>query len=245
MANRHERRDSASPQSRDERNQPVAAHSPHAGRATSSPIDSDDAPAREQIDFDETESSQESQGEGAASDSGDSGDNGDSNEADSNATALLATAQEEIAALRDQLLRLAADFDNYRKRATREQQEIRDYAIAKLLHDVLPVADNLDRALAHCEGDTSPVIKGVQLVQKQLADTLARHGVQGFQSVGVVFDPERHEAVAQRAVAGRDPGTIVEELQKGYTLRDRLLRPAQVVVATTPPVPDTTETAED
>jgi molecular chaperone GrpE len=161
----------------------------------------------------------------------------------SEAEALLVAAQEEIAALRDQLLRLAADFDNYRKRATREQQDIRDYGTSQLLQDILPVLDNLDRALAHSEGDTSPVVKGVRLVAKQFADTLTRYGVQSFASVGVPFDPERHEAVAQMAVEGKKAGTILEEMQKGYMLRERLLRPAQVVVASAPPESNTSETA--
>ena len=160
------------------------------------------------------------------------------------AEAQIAAAKEEVAALRDQLLRLAADFDNYRKRAVREQQEQRDYGITQLLHDILPVLDNLDRALAHSEGDTNPVVKGVRLVAKQFADTLTRYGVQSFASVGVAFDPERHEAVAQAPSADKQPGTILEEMQKGYTLRDRLLRPAQVVVASVAADPSATEAAD-
>lgn len=142
-----------------------------------------------------------------------------------------AVLQQEIAGLRDQLLRLAADFDNYRKRATREQQEVREYGTTNVLNEVLPVLDNLDRALAHSEGDKSPVVAGVRLVVKQFHDVLSRFGVASFASVGVPFDPERHEAVAQLPTSEHKPGTIVEELQKGYMLRDRLLRPARVVVA--------------
>jgi len=150
---------------------------------------------------------------------------------DTDGGALL---QQEIAGLRDQLLRLAADFDNYRKRATREQQEVREYGTNNVLNEVLPVLDNLDRALAHSEGDKSPVVAGVRLVVKQFHDVLSRFGVTSFASVGVPFDPERHEAVAQLPTGEHKPGTIVEELQKGYMLRDRLLRPARVVVAAAP-----------
>jgi molecular chaperone GrpE len=143
----------------------------------------------------------------------------------------VAVAQQEVAALRDQMLRLAADFDNYRKRAMREQQEVREYGNTNLLNDVLPVLDNLERALAHAEGDNQPLVQGVRLVVKQFVDVLTRYGVTGFPSVGVPFDPERHEAVAQLPTADQAPGTILEELQRGYMLRERLLRPSRVVVA--------------
>lgn len=137
----------------------------------------------------------------------------------------------EIDELRDRLLRLAADFDNYRKRSRREIEEARRFGIDALLHDIVPVADNLERALAHSQDDKSPVVEGVRMVARQLTDVLKGHGVTGFSSVGEVFDPERHEAVTQRACADQAPGTVVEELQKGYMLQDRLLRPARVVVA--------------
>ncbi len=147
---------------------------------------------------------------------------------------LANAAQEEIAALRDQLLRLAADFDNYRKRSLREQKEARDFGTTAILHDVLPVLDNLDRAIAHSENDEHPVAQGVRLVAKQFHEILTKHGVKPFSSLGAPFDPERHEAVAQVPTADKQPGTVIEELQRGYTLKDRLLRPARVVVATAP-----------
>jgi molecular chaperone GrpE len=141
------------------------------------------------------------------------------------------TSDDPVATLKDQLLRLAADFDNYRKRARREIEDVRKHGIEALLNDVLPVLDNLERALAHSEGDKSPVLQGVRMVQKQFVDILSRYGVTTFQSVGQPFDPEKHEAVGQTASKDQAPGTIVSEAQRGYQLHGRLLRPARVVVA--------------
>ncbi len=137
----------------------------------------------------------------------------------------------EVAGLKDQLLRLAADFDNYRKRTRKEMDEVRRYGIEGVLGDLLQVVDNLDRALSHSEGDKSPVIQGVRMVQKQFSDVLSRFGVVSFSAMGQPFDPERHEAVGQAPAGDKAPGTILEEAQKGYMLHDRLLRPARVIVA--------------
>ncbi len=139
--------------------------------------------------------------------------------------------EQELASLRDQLLRLAADFDNFRKRTRREQEDIRRYGIETLLTDILPVLDNFDRALAHTAGEQNPLVQGVRMVAKQFHDVLGRYGVQSFTSVGDRFDPERHEAVGQMPGGDVEPGTVLEEAQKGYMLHDRLLRPARVVVA--------------
>jgi molecular chaperone GrpE len=138
------------------------------------------------------------------------------------------------AELRDQLIRLAADFDNYRKRATRQMEETRKFGSEAVLATLLPVIDNFDRALAHAKEDSSPLIQGVRMVAKQLIDVAAQHGVKGFQSLGQVFDPERHEAVGQAPTSDHPPGSILEEVVKGYMIHDRLLRAAQVVVAAAP-----------
>lgn len=137
-------------------------------------------------------------------------------------------------ALKEQLLRMAADFENFRKRAAREKTELRRFAAERVLDDFLPVLDNLQRALEHAQAD-DPVAEGVRMVAKQFVDTLGQHGVTGFDSIGQVFDPERHEAMSQVPSAEAEPGTVLHEVQKGYMLHDRLLRPAKVVVALPPP----------
>lgn len=142
-------------------------------------------------------------------------------------------AEERVAELKDQLLRLAADFENFRKRARREQEELRKYGIDTTVRELLPVLDNLERALKHA-ADDDPMAQGVNMVAKQFRDVLERFGVVGFQSVGQPFDPERHEAMGQAPGGDVEPGTVLEEMEKGYTLHDRLLRPAKVIVAAAP-----------
>jgi molecular chaperone GrpE len=137
----------------------------------------------------------------------------------------------------DQYLELAqrtkADFENYRKRATREAAAARDRGIAKLALELLPAVDNLDRALqaAGDPGDGDHLASGVKLVHADLIAALARVGIEPFSPEGEPFDPQRHEAVAQQPVDGAQPGTIVEVYQRGYCLGDAVLRPARVVVA--------------
>ncbi len=142
---------------------------------------------------------------------------------------------EEPQVPREQLLRLAADFDNFRKRSQRELDDMRKYGIERLLKDLLPMFDNLDRAVVHAAGDKNPVIEGVRMVIKQATEILANYGVKGFSSVGQPFDPERHEAVGQIPTAEYAPGVVAEEMLKGYKIYERLLRPAAVMVAMTPP----------
>jgi molecular chaperone GrpE len=154
--------------------------------------------------------------------------------------AKLADDLEELAAKAqkaDQYLELAqrtkADFENYRKRATREAAAARDRGIAKLALELLPAVDNLDRALqaAGDPGDGDHLASGVKLVHADLIAALARVGIEPFSPEGEPFDPQRHEAVAQQPVDGAQPGTIVEVYQRGYCLGDAVLRPARVVVA--------------
>ncbi|MEL6759189.1 MAG: nucleotide exchange factor GrpE [Myxococcota bacterium] len=139
----------------------------------------------------------------------------------------------------DRLLRLAADFDNYRKRSRRELDEARRFGIENLLRDLLPVVDNLLRAIAAetdavadaDEASKNPLLEGIRMVHKQFSDVLDQHGVRGFDSVGTVFDPELHEALSQAPSDEHEPGSVIAEHERGYMIHDRLLRPARVVVA--------------
>jgi len=131
----------------------------------------------------------------------------------------------------ERLLRSAAEFDNFKKRALKEKEDTQKFGSERLLKDFLPVMDNLERALDHAEQhDLKQVIEGVRLVQKLFESTLARHGVTGFSAVGKPFDPGFHEALMQQE-SDQPPNTVVSEMARGYKLHDRLVRPAAVVVA--------------
>jgi len=137
----------------------------------------------------------------------------------------------------DRLLRTAAEFDNFRKRAVKEKEDVQRFGIERLLKDFLPVMDNLERALDHAEQhEPRQVIEGVRLVQKMFENTLAKHGVVGFSALGKPFDPGLHEALMQQD-SDEPAGTVVSEMARGYKLNERLVRPAAVVVAKprTPP----------
>jgi molecular chaperone GrpE len=137
----------------------------------------------------------------------------------------------------DEYLELAqrtkADFENYRKRAARETAAAQERGMAKLALELLPAVDNLDRALATTDGseESDTLASGIKLVHKDVIAALARVGIEPFWPQGERFDPQHHEAVAQQPVDGAQPGTIVEVYQRGYMLRDSVLRPARVVVA--------------
>ena len=135
---------------------------------------------------------------------------------------------------RDLLLRQTAEFDNYRKRVERERREQAGLAAADVLTELLPLVDNLERALASIpeEGGVSAYKRGVQLIHKQLVELLARRGVTVIDPLGDLFDPTLHEAVTREPAAGRRDGEVVEVLGRGYRLGDRLLRAALVKVAT-------------
>ena len=145
----------------------------------------------------------------------------------------------ELAAERDRYLELAqraqADFENYRKRAAKDAANAGERAKAGLVRELLPVLDNLERALAtavHDDGDASPVVEGVRLVRADLLGVLERSGVQAFDPEGEPFDPTVHEALSTRpADEGTHPGTVVDVVEKGYRLNDTVLRPARVVVS--------------
>jgi molecular chaperone GrpE len=140
----------------------------------------------------------------------------------------------------ERLLRTAAEFENFKKRATKERDDAAKFGNEKLLKDFLPVMDNLERALDHAEQhDPKQVIEGVKLVQKLFETTLSKHGVVGFSAVGKPFDPSVHEALMQQE-SDEPANTVLSEMARGYKLHDRLVRPAAVVVAKnrTPPSGD-------
>jgi molecular chaperone GrpE len=145
----------------------------------------------------------------------------------------LAVAQQEAARLKDQLVRMAADFDNFRKRSRREASDAEKKGREDIIRDLLPVFDNIERAVTHTEKatDVQSVQDGLRMVIRQFADTLGKLGIERIPSVGQPFDPSVHEAIQQMETAEHPPGTVAAEIQGGYRANDRLIRPAMVVVA--------------
>jgi molecular chaperone GrpE len=148
--------------------------------------------------------------------------------------AALEDLRRERDALQDRLLRTAAEFDNYRKRVDRDRRDVADFAVADAVRDLLPIIDNLERALQAPGGDADSLRKGVELIHRQMLDLLRRRGVTPIESVGADFDPNRHEAVAHEPSDAHREGEVMQEMQRGYTLGERLLRPAMVKVAKRP-----------
>jgi molecular chaperone GrpE len=142
--------------------------------------------------------------------------------------------QKKLEDVHDRWVRAAADLENYRKRAQKEREEVQKFGVERLVKDLLPVMDNLDRALAAAAAD-DPLVAGVKLVRASFEQALGRHGVKGFSALGQPFDPARHEALMQVPSADAAPGTVVVEHARGFTLNDRLVRPAMVGVAVAPP----------
>jgi molecular chaperone GrpE len=136
--------------------------------------------------------------------------------------------------LQDRLLRTAAEFDNYRKRVERERRDMSDFMKSDILAEVLPIVDNFERALQASSGDEGePLRKGVELIHKQMLDFLRKRGVTPIEALGSDFDPNFHQAVIHEESPSHREGEVTEELQRGYMLGDKLLRPAMVKVAKT------------
>jgi molecular chaperone GrpE len=150
----------------------------------------------------------------------------------------------EVRNLRDRLIRTLADFDNFRKRTEREKSSIKRFALFDVLRDFLSVHDNLERALA-ASGNAEDLKTGVEMTARQFTDLLLRHGVEPVPAVGRVFDPTVHEAVSREEGADVVEPTVTAELQRGYRLHDRLLRPALVIVAMPPPQPPEEEVSSE
>ena len=147
--------------------------------------------------------------------------------------------QEEVASLKDRLLRLAAEMDNLRKRGEREKAEATLYAATNFARDMLAVTDNLGRALAAVSPEardradevTANLLAGVELTERELLNNLQRHGIRKLETVGQKFDPNMHQALFEVPTGERPPGTVMQEMQSGFAIGDRCLRPAMVGVA--------------
>jgi molecular chaperone GrpE len=152
--------------------------------------------------------------------------------------AELEQARGELVRHEERAVRLAADFDNFRKRNLREHEEAHRYGHENLVKDLLGAVDNLDRAAEHARrsgaADFESMLQGVELVQRELQGVLAKHGVVRIEAAGETFDPTVHEAVAQQEEGSVPANTVVQVYQPGYRLWDRLLRPARVVVSKLP-----------
>lgn len=141
-------------------------------------------------------------------------------------------ANQERDELRNLLLRKSAEFDNYRKRTERDRQALSDSITAGVIEELLPLMDDLERALqVEATEDALPYRQGVELIQRQLAETLRKRGVKTIESLGADFDPYYHQAVSYEPAEGRREGEVIEEFRRGYMLGDRLLRPSMVKVA--------------
>ena len=150
--------------------------------------------------------------------------------------ALVARKDGKIAELQERVLRIAADAENTRKRLERDKQEGICFANESLIRSLLPVVDNLERAVEHAENgsDAEPLVEGVRMTLKGFTDALGRFGCQSFDSAGKPFDPRFHEAMMQEESSEHEANTVIREMEKGYVLNDRLIRPAKVVVSRLP-----------
>lgn len=145
----------------------------------------------------------------------------------------LAKAEKERDEFRGLLLRTQADFENYQKRSQRETAQERRFAHAPLALAILPTLDNFERAVAAAQqaGESGPLVQGVSMIRSQLLDALKRNGVTPIEAVGQPFDPNLHQAVMQQPAADKPPNTVLQALEQGFMIHDRVLRPASVIVS--------------
>lgn len=160
-------------------------------------------------------------------------------EAETPVPAAVATPEEELVRVREQLMRTAADFDNYRKRSRRDVADAERRVQEQLIRSLLPTFDNMERAATHAESasDVASLVEGLGMVMRQFQDTLSGLGIERVNSVGQTFDPAEHEAVQHVETSDVPPGAVAQELQPGYRWNGRLVRPAMVVVAKAPAGP--------
>ena len=149
--------------------------------------------------------------------------------ADEQMTAL----RNDLDAAQNRLLRSQAELENFRKRIAREREDERRYANLALMRDLLPVLDNMDRAIAAAENthNTADLLEGVKMISRQLTDVLQRYGCEPIDAQGQPFDPHWHDAILQQPSAEHPPGTVVQVTQPGFRLHDRVVRPSQVIVS--------------
>ena len=141
--------------------------------------------------------------------------------------------EEELASLNDRYLRLQAEYSNYRRRTTEEKANIYKLANERLIQEILPVLDNFERALTLMEEDegAKPYLEGVELIQKTLSQVLEKEGLSQIEAYGKEFDPNFHHAVLMEERDDLEAGVILEELEKGYTLKEKVIRPTMVIVS--------------
>jgi len=164
--------------------------------------------------------------------------NSEATEGEADQTGELDSSQEELNKLaaenedlRNRLLRAQAEFDNFRKRTLKEKESDRKYKAQDIANDLLPVVDSFDRALqTEVDEAAKSFAEGMEMVYRQLQDALEKHGIEKIETVGKEFDPNLHHAVMQISDSEQPANTVVEELQKGYALKDRVIRPAMVKV---------------
>ena len=155
-----------------------------------------------------------------------------SGQVEASSEVLLAEARKEKEDLYDQLLRRTAEFENYRKRIERERQEISNLTATDIILELLAVMDDLERAInASTENNVETYRQGVELILRQMLELLRKRDVKPIEALGVDFDPNYHEAVVHEASPDHKDGEVIEELRRGYTIGERLLRPAMVKVA--------------
>ena len=196
------------------KNHPLPEEAQDEDTALASPADQPETPSTDQ----EAEESDE---------------NSQQNEEVTGLSHQLLEKNEELHALNDKYLRLAAEFDNYKRRVQRDQSDTIRFANERLFKDLLPTLDNLERALqsGHEQALIEGLLEGVELTYKHFLDTLQKMGMKQIASVGELFDPAKHQAVGQVESLTVSENVIVDEYQKGYFLHDRILRPAMVTVA--------------
>lgn len=160
-------------------------------------------------------------------------------------TRELERVEDELADYKDKYMRALADAENIRKRATKERSELLKYQGEKLVIDLLDVVDNLERAVATPGSDFSRFLEGVEMIQRRFVDILGKWEIRGVSGIGQNFDPEKHAAISKVPVDDAVPGTIINELKKAYFYKDKLLRPAEVVVVAERSAPESYDDDED